>query len=54
MHPMPRSKDDEFSAVTIPIVSEYIWYSILNSMVLASITTLVLLSAHRLKRQRGP
>ncbi|KAI6350650.1 hypothetical protein MCOR25_010506 [Pyricularia grisea] len=51
MHPVPRSEDDDASA-KMPVVSGYVWYYVVLSMVLTCITTAVLLFGHRFKRRR--
>lgn len=52
LRPVPKPKDYHASA-GIPVVSGYIWYYIVISMVLTSITTTVLLFGHRFKRRQG-
>ncbi|TLD19298.1 hypothetical protein PspLS_09849 [Pyricularia sp. CBS 133598] len=51
MRSVPQPKDDEASS-GIPVVSGYIWYYVVISMVLTCITTAILLFGHRLKRRQ--
>ncbi|EHA57671.1 hypothetical protein MGG_05423 [Pyricularia oryzae 70-15] len=51
LRPVPRSKDDEVSG-GMPVVSGYIWYYVVISLVLTCVTTAILLFGHRLKRRQ--
>lgn len=51
LRPVPRSKDDEVSD-GMPVVSGYIWYYVVISLVLTCVTTAILLFGHRLKRRQ--